>query len=188
VLIDQSASRASNGTPQQPHPYGVLVAPARADNGAKPVSMVVGGFAVEVEGAGVYGVYQSAQAEVQRTQRPDSAGRTTVEEHWKFGQNDGTSLEIRLKFAREALARTHMDLSVNSGRLPAFHRTCRVDHWSEIVKSETGHVNHAQELTFRAQGTGVSRFFAGDEKPIAVSSIPIYLREMYVDPALPRLA
>ena len=140
--------------------------------------MVIGGFLSS--GTGPYEVFQRAKLKVDRRSRTDTAGLTTVQEAWEAKGGDGEALEVQAEFTRGPLTRDKFEARIYSAAKPDFFRIYRVEQLTDVARSVAVGVDRVSKLHIQASGPKLSKLFDGSEHLISVSSIPVYLRSLYL--------
>jgi hypothetical protein len=181
VLIDGLAAESAEGNPvPNQSRLAVLFVPAKNEQSGASGAMIVGGFTAQPEDApGAYGVYVPAKVTVTRSSRSDGSEATTVEESWDVSTNAGDQLLFAVSYERGMVARTHIEPRIYSAARPEFYRIDKIDQVSEVVHSVVDDTKQAG-VEFSGSGPQFSKVFDGNERLVAVTSIPICYRRIFL--------
>ena len=180
VLVDQTMAHDGEGKPLIPYRGATLVVPVRKKGTDTAGPMVVWGL-FEAEGVpGAYGVFMPARVVTERRQRVGAEGKGTVEESWEFQGADGHSLEIKLHYDHGVPQRGKSESRVYSGAHPDFFRIYRVELGSDVARSTATGVDRISRISVKAAGPTLAPLFDGTEQLVSLTSIPSYLRQVYL--------
>jgi len=168
------------GKPLPTRPSVALIVPAKKSGSADAAFMVTGGFAAQANTPGPYGNFSPARVTVDRRSQSDGDGKTIVNETWEMKADDGTGLEFRVQFQRGVPAREKVAWRYYSATKPDFHRTYRIEHGLDVVRSVPAGVDRVSTLLFKAVGPKLAPLFDGSERLISITSIPFYSRSIYL--------
>jgi hypothetical protein len=180
TLINQSATHDPEGKPLPPRTYIVLNAPARKTGTDIAGTMVFGGFMAQDSAPGAYGVYAPAKVTVERRQRTEPDGKTSIEETWEAQTDDGHAIKVEVQFVRGAAARNKAEARIYSAARPDFFRIYRLEQAADVTFSATSGINRVSKFTIKATGPKLAPLFDGAEQLVSVTSIPHYLRSIYL--------
>ena len=177
-LINTLIVQDPEGNPIAPQTVVVLATPAKRVGSDEAVPMVIGGF---LHGStGPYEVYHPAKLTVDRRSRTDAAGLTTLQEVWRAKADDGEALEVQAELTRGALTRVKFEAKIYSAAKPDFYRIYRVEQMTDLARSVPLGIDRVSKFNIQATGRKLSRLFDGSEHLISVSSIPVYMRSLYL--------
>jgi hypothetical protein len=168
------------GKPLPTRPSVALIVPAKKSGSALAAFMVTGGFVAQANTPGPYGNFSPAKVTVDRRSQSDGDGKTVVDETWMMKADDGTGLEFRVQFQRGVPAREKVAWGYYSAIKPDFHRTYRIEHGLDVVRSVPAGVDRVSTFSFKAVGPKLLPFFDGSERLISMTSIPYYSRSIYL--------
>jgi hypothetical protein len=177
-VTDFQMIQDAQGKPIPTRPSVALIVPARKGGSDLAAFMVTGGFTGQANTPGPYGNFIPARVNVDRRLQTDGDGRTTVTETWEMKAEDGTALALRVQFTRAAPTREKVAWQYYSAAKPDFHRTYRIEHGYDVVRSVPSGVDRASEFSFEAGGPKLAPFFNGTERLISITSIPYYSRSI----------
>jgi hypothetical protein len=175
LVLDGRGQQVRTGTTR----YMVMSVQARRGPSGPSGTMIVAG--ISPEGAGAYGVYQSATvARVERTSTGQAEDSGQAEEAWELASAGGDRVTLRLRYRRAVPVRRQSTSTIRSGRRPEFTRTYRVDQASDAlgVPGEAG--GRIEAVSFTATGPLFSTVFDGSEVLAGVTAIPWYTREIFI--------
>jgi hypothetical protein len=178
TFLEQVSSQDAQGATLPPFQGVAIGIPARKKDGSAAGNMIVAGL-FTAGAPGAYGVYLPATGGVERRQRIDGDGKVLVEERWSFKSADGNAIEATVHYVRGPGARAKSESKVYSGVKPDFYRIYRVDLVTDVVRGATG-VDRATQVSVKASGARLASLLDGNEKIVAVTSIPSYSRMVYL--------
>jgi len=178
ALINQTLTQDPDGKPLAPHSYVVLNTPAKKSGTDIAGGMAFGGFITREAAPGAYGVYTPAKVAVDRRQRTEADGKTSIEEDWSVQAEDGSALEIQIQFVRGVPTRSKGDTRVYSAAKPAFYRIYRFEQAADVVRSAA--TDRVTKFSIKATGPTLTPLFDGSEQLVGITSIPSYSRSIYV--------
>jgi hypothetical protein len=170
----------AQGKPLPTRPSVALIVPAKKSGSNLTAFMVTGGFTAEAGTPGPYGVFAPAKVTVDRRSRRDGDGTAIIDESWEMNATDGSALEFRVRFQRGAPDREKVAWQYYSAAKPDFHRTYRIDHGVDVVRSLPAGVDRVSTFVFKATGPKLAPLFDGSERLISITSIPFYSRSIYL--------
>jgi hypothetical protein len=170
----------AQGKPIPTRPSVALIVRAKKSGSDLTAFMVTGGFTAQANTPGPYGNFVPARVNVDRHLQTDGDGKTTVRETWEMKADDGTTLALRVQFTRAAPTREKVAWQYYSAAKPDFHRTYRIEHGYDVVRSVPSGVDRASAFSFEAGGPKLAPFFNGTEKLISITSIPYYSRSIFL--------
>src|SRR5438552_1794698 len=183
TLLTQSISFDPEGKPVNPYRGVAVSVPMKRKGSDAGVAMIIAGL-FEPNGApGAYGVFLPARVSVERKQRVDLDGKTTVEESWQLRADGGHSLEIHVQYTPAVATRGKVEARVHSALKPDFFRIYRFEMASDVVRSVPTGVDRVSRVSFKATGDKLGTLFDGSQQLISVTAIPWYSRQVYL-PAL----
>jgi hypothetical protein len=179
-VTDFQMIQNAQGTPIPTRPSVALIVPAKKSGSNLAAFMVTGGFTAQANTPGPYGNFVSARVSVDRRLQTDGDGKSTVSETWEMKADDGTALELRVQFVRGAPTREKVAWQYYSAAKPDFHRTYRIEHGYDIVRSVPTGVDRVSTFSFKVGGPKLTSLFDGTEKLISITSIPYYSRSIFL--------
>jgi hypothetical protein len=179
-VTDFQMIQDAQGKPVPTRPSVALIVPAKKSGSDLAAFMVTGGFAAQANTPGPYGNFAPAQVQVDRRSQSDGDGKTTVSETWEMKADDGTALELRVQFTRAVPTREKVAWQYYSAAKPDFHRTYRIEHGYDVVRSVPAGVDRVSAFSFQAGGPKLAPLFDGTEKLISITSIPFYSRSIFL--------
>jgi hypothetical protein len=148
------------------------------------VAMVFAGFASNPSYVpGPYRAFRLAEATVERNDRIDSAGTSSVQESWQFRADNGDQIELQLRYVRALATNSKTEALVHSAKMPDFYRIYRVEQAIDVVRSTATAADRVQKFKFKAVGQPFARLFDGTEQLISITSIPLYSRQVFLPSA-----
>jgi len=178
TLLEQMSSNDAQGA-ALPTIQGVAIGvPAKKKGGDAAGNMIVGGLFTGAGAPGAYGMYLQATANVERRQRMDG-DKVIIEEKWMFKSPDGNALEATIHYVRGAGTRAKTESKVYSAGKPDFYRIYKVDLVSEVVRG-AGATDRVTLVSVKGSGPRIGALLDGSEKVLAVTSIPAYVRAVYL--------
>lgn len=181
TFYDQLLTEDAGGKPGAATGRGVvLFVPARDPTSGAAGSMIVGGFASQPENVpGPYSVYSAATINMSRSYRTDDAGPTHVNEVWEVAAS-GDKLRLQVQYDRGPTVPMHVEPRNYSAARPSFYRVYKVDQLTKVVRSTATEGDKADRIEFSASGPHLSAIFDGSEHLVAVASVPVYQREIWL--------
>lgn len=175
LVLDGQGKPLGSGTSR----YVTIGAPARSARSGETGTMVIGGLSPE--GAGAYDVYETTTVDrVEHSARAQGVEHQVVRESWLFATAGGERLEGEIAFRRGTAVRSTAENRIRSARHPDFSRTYRIEQAADVVRSVPGGIDRVESLVFKASGGKLSLLFDGSETLIAVTAVPLYLREISI--------
>jgi hypothetical protein len=159
--------------------YVVLSVAAEEAASGRTGTLIVAG--ISPEGAGAYGVYQTATtARVERSSSGEAEDGGQAQESWEFAAVNGDRLSLRVRYRRARPTRATSVATLRSGARPDFTRTYRINQATDVLRGANATADRVDEIEFRATGPRLAPLFDGSETLLTVTSIPWYLREISV--------
>jgi hypothetical protein len=180
-LSDQLANAsAKNETGSEARGQGVTIsARVRDPQTGENRSMVLFGFTNGNDSPGPYGVHRKATISMARTERTLADGRVAVSERWSAKTLQGDALSMDLSFIRGQLTPSHVDQQTRSSLHPEFYRIYKMDEQTDVVSSKAGGINHVSNFKV-SQAGGAARYFDGLQVLVAIVSVPVFHREIWL--------
>jgi hypothetical protein len=161
-------------------PSVALIVPAKRVGSDLAAFMVTGGFTAQGNTPGPYGNFAPARVNVDRRSQTDGDGKTTVTENWEMKADDETALDLRVQFVRGVPIREKVAWQYYSAAKPDFHRTYRIEHGVDVVRSVPARIDRVSTFSFKAGGPKLAPLFDGTEQLISITSIPFYSRSIFL--------
>jgi hypothetical protein len=180
VLINQTLSQDPEGKPRTAHNYAVLVAPAKKTGTDVAAQMVLAGFVAKDAVPGAYGVYGPAEVTGGRRQQIEAEGKAGAEESWQVRADDGSVLELQVRFVRGQPNRGKVEAKIYSAAKPDFYRIYRFEQAADLVRSTPTGVDRTSNISIKASGPKLTPLFDGSQQLISITSIPFYSRSIYL--------
>ena len=92
----------------------------------------------------------------------------------------GVVIELRIQYQQAPLSRAKSEQKNYSGAEPSFFRIYRVDQAADIVKSIPAGIDRVQNYQLRVAVPELKKLFDGTEQLVAVSVIPLYVRQIFL--------
>ena|SRR5689334_9565918 len=180
LLVEGLAAANPEGKPVLNRGKFVLWAvPAKNERNGEAGVMVVGGLTSQPQAApGAYGVYAPARIAMSKSSRSTGVDETAVEESWEAASDAGDAVRFSIAYERGLGVRAHIEPHAHAAIRPDFYRVYKTDQVSDIVHSATDGNRRAAKLEFVAKGPQLARLFDGQEQLVAVTSIPVYSRDI----------
>ena len=176
AFVDQTTSLDAEGKSLEPMRYVLFEIPiGDAATGSTAWSLFTG---LSTGGVGVYGTNLQASAEVERTVRHAASG-SAVGESWDLKTGAGESVSLQLRFHRGPLSVQQAESRVYSQARPGFFRIYRVEQAVDVVQSTTD-ASRLSEVAFQQQTAKLAPLFDGMEQLIAIVSVPVYARRVFL--------
>ena len=155
----------------------MFVAPAKEAAGTAKGPTVVLVLAPPPEAVpGAYGTAVRAQVEMTRSRRIDGAA-DTGSESWNVSTDDGSKLELDLRYARSTPMRQVTVSNVYSGAKAGFFRIYRTDQGADVLRG-VGLTDRVESVSFQAGGARFARIFDGREQLVSISVLPWHVRDV----------
>jgi hypothetical protein len=180
TLINQTITQGPDGKALHARTYIAFFAPAKKTGTDDAGPMVLIGFMGQDGAPGAYGAYEPAKVTVERRQRTEADGKTSIEETWEAKADDGSVLEIEVQFVRGMPARDKGDVKVYSAPKPGFYRIYRFEQAADVARSTATGIDRVSKFSIKATGPKLSPLFDGSQQLISVTSIPYYARSIYL--------
>jgi hypothetical protein len=180
VLIQQTLSQDPEGKARTPHNYAVLIAPAKKTGTDIAATMVLTGFIAKDAAPGAYGVYGSAAVTGERREQIEAEGKAGVEETWQVKADDGSAMELQVRFVRGQPNRGKLEAKIYSAAKPDFYRIYRFEQAADIVRSTAIGVDRVSKVSIHASGPKLAPLFDGSQQLISITSLPYYSRLIYL--------
>jgi hypothetical protein len=173
-FVDQLYAVDPKGTVGAPYRYVLFGIPVHKTGSSENVLMLFDGLSRG--GAGPYGIAETAADDVNRGVHYSSSP-TAVSEAWNF-EGGGEKVSLQTEFERGPVTLEKGDSHVYSQLKPEFWRIYRYNEATDVVKS--GDANHLRSLSLKAEGGKLTAMFDGSESLVAVVSLPVYSRDIFV--------
>jgi hypothetical protein len=183
ILVDGVALYDVDGKPTAggTNRFVVVAIPATNPKINASGAMIIAGFAAHPDGApGAYKNYTVAEITQERTVRTSGSGPGSAEESWRVRDTSGGTLSVRLTYDRIMPARAKSESKVYSAVEPTFFRIYRVEQGVDVVKSVVTRTDRVRGYEFQSTLSAFSKLFDGGEKLISITSIPWYVRQVYL--------
>jgi hypothetical protein len=180
TLIDYLMAQDPEGKPMPARSTVVLSIPAKKIGTGEAVTMVFGGFIAEAGVPGPYSVFGPANITVDRRAHTEPDGKSIINEAWQAKTDDGSVLDIQIEFTRGSPARGRVEAKIHSAAKPNFYRIYRFEQTADVARSTAIGIDHVANFSFKATGPSLGPIFDGTEKLISITSIPNYLRSVYL--------
>lgn len=174
VILDPQGQPVGTGSSR----YMVMSVLASNEQGERSVLIING---ISPEGAGAYGVYQSAVtaiAERSVSRQGDSTAR--VEESWEMEAESGDAVRLTLQYQQAVPTRRQSSIVIRSGRNTDYTRTYTIDQANDALGVPGVADSRIESFRFAAEGPLFSRIFDGSEVVTGVTSTPWYHREISI--------
>jgi len=180
TLIDYLMADGPDGKPIPSNTTFVLSVPAKRTATGEAATMVFGGFTPSAAVPGAYGVFGPAELTVDRRSlaRPD--GTSLITEAWAAKAADGSALDIAVEFTRGAPARVKAEAKIYSAKTPDFFCVYRFEQAADVARSTAMGIDRVAKFSFKATGPTLAALFDGSERLIAITSVPSYVRSVYL--------
>jgi hypothetical protein len=183
VFLDGQSQFDGQGKPTAGGMNRFVVAAIPASNpksGAAGI-MIAGGFAAHPDGApGAYKNYSVAQITHERKVRTDGQAPGNAEESWQVRDSAGGALTLRVAYERTNPARVKVEQKIYSAVEPTFFRIYRVEQGVDMLKSTATGTDRVSNYEFRSTLGAFAKLFDGNEKLVSITSIPWYVRQVFV--------
>lgn len=184
IFMDRSLQFTPDGGPLGVGANEMLVLVMTARNAQGAVhAMVVGGYSADpAQAPGAYGVYQTGDVGVTRTEHKTVAAdhvETRVDEHWTVQGDDGVKLDLEIAYTRGIPTLRPLDIQVYSGAHPDFHRNYRGQQADETLLNDSG-VNRVQSVTLTASGGRLGQAIGPAAQITSITVTPYYTRQTFV--------
>jgi hypothetical protein len=158
-----------------------MALPVKNEKTGAAAGMVVGGFVSDPQAApGAYDVYVPARIAMAKSARAEENGSTTVEESWDMSSDAGDKFRFAAAFTRSVGARARVEQKNHAAVRPDFFRIYRIDQVTQIVHSAADESRRARKLEATASGPQLGKLFDGSEQLVAVMTIPVYQRQVFL--------
>ena len=117
---------------------------------------------------------------MERKVRTEPDGKSSADESWDFKADNGASILVQLQFVHAPTARSKAETHVYSAKMPDFYRIYRVEQALDVVRSSETGADRVQKVAFKATGPNFAQLFDGSEKPVSITSIPWYTRQVFL--------
>jgi hypothetical protein len=173
--LDAGSTAGSNARGQ-----GVTIsARVKEPKSGQNVSMVLFGFTNGDDSPGPYGTHRKATISMSRAIQTRADGQAVVTEHWSAKSPQGDALTVDVSFVRGSLTASHTDQQTWSSVHPDFYRIYKTDQQSDVVRSKSGGIDRASACNVTDTGE-VAKYLDRSETPIAVVSVPVLHREIWL--------
>jgi len=180
TLIDYVMVQDPEGKPLPLRNIVVLNIPAKKAGTSETATMVFGGFIAQAGVPGPYSVYGPAKITVHRGAQTGPDGKSMINETWQAKADDGSLLDVRIEFERGAPARSKVEAKIHSAAKPDFYRIYRFEQAADVARSTASGIDRVSKFSFKATGPAFGQIFDGTEQLISITSIPSYLRSIYL--------
>lgn len=127
-----------------------------------------------------YKNYTVAEITHERTIRTSGSGPGSAEESWRVRDTSGNTLSVRLTYDLIMPARAKSESKVYSAVEPTFFRIYRVEQGVDVVRRVVTRTDRVRGYEFQSTLSAFSKLFDGGEKLISITSIPWYVRQVYL--------
>jgi hypothetical protein len=179
TFVDRLSEQDAEGKSLSPARHVTVTMPAKKKGAETRGTMLFVLYSSDEDGVpGPYGVAAHANTNMDRQVRIDPAEANTVEETWQLQAPDGNSLQLQIQYVRSAPARVKAETLVHSAAKPDFFRIYRFEQWADTVRGAGA--DRVQKVVFEASGPKLAPLFDGSEQLIGVTTVPWYLRQIYL--------
>jgi hypothetical protein len=179
-LVDFQFGQDPAGKPLIGAPTMALVIPARKTGTDIVAGIIPGGYTAPAGVPGAYGNFLAGKVTVERQSHTEGDGKTVIDETWQIRGDDGARVDFQIKFVRGVPVREKTEMKYYSSTKPEFYRIYRVEQGTDVVRSAATGVDRATRLSFKASGGKLAPLFDGAEQLIGVTSLPLFLRTVYL--------
>ena len=153
---------------------------ARVRNPAtgKPCAMVLFGLTNGADTPGPYGTHLPAVIGLSHRET-DAGSAVVIDDAWTAKGPNGDRIDVAFAFQRGDMASSHLEQQTRSSLHPDFYRIYKMDLISDVVESDALHVDRLKSLTI-ALGGVPEQILGKSPKPVAVTSVPIYRRAIWL--------
>lgn len=180
TLIDQKYTQDAEGNPTAPVRGVVLNIPAKKKGSDVGGTMVVAGLFSPNGVPDAYGVYSPARVLIERRTRVRLNGDTISNESWEIRTEDGSAIEVQVRFTPAIPTKGKVEAKVYSGAKPDFYRIYRIEQAVDVARSVPSNIDRVTKVSINISGRKFAPLFDGTEKLISVTSIPWYSRQVYL--------
>lgn len=180
VLVNQTMTQDPDGQALPARTYIVFAAPVKKTGTDMAATMVFGGFMSHEGAPGAYGVYDPAKVTLERRQHTEPDGKTVIAETWEARADNGSAIEVQLQLVRGVPTRGKTEAKNYSAAKPDFYRIYRFEQAADVVRSTATNTDRLTSFFIGATGPKLSPLFDGTQQLISVTSIPLYLRSIYL--------
>ena len=161
--------------------YVVLAVPAKHTQTGEMATVVTGGFAPDIRYIpGPYKANVLAAIRREPTYKGANIEAGVGEDFWEIKDNRGGVIELRIQYQGAVPSRAKSEQKLYSAVEPGFFRIYRLDTATDIVKSVPAGVDRMKNYQFRMAVPQLSKLFDGTEQLVAVSVIPLYVRQIFL--------
>lgn len=174
VVLDPQGEPVGSGSTR----YMVMSVSASNALGVPGILIING---ISPEGAGAYGVYQSADiAMAERLMSGHSNGLARAQESWQMVAAGGDRVSVTLHYQQAVPVRRQSTIVIRSGKHTDYTRTYNIDQASDALGLPGDAGSRIGTFSFEASGPLFSRLFDGSEELLGITSTPWYHREISV--------
>ena len=157
-----------------------LTAQAKKSGTDEKAGIALGGFVSAVAAVpGPYFNYSAASSVFSQRVGVDGAGKSIVEEAWKFNGDEGNALDLRIQFERGLLSRVKSTAKTYSSSKPDFFRIYHLEQVVDVINASSGR-HRIVQMSLKAKGPLFGSILDGSEQLASVTSIPYYARQIYL--------
>ena len=180
TMIDYVVAQDPDGKPLPPETTLAINMPAKKTATGEAVTVVFAGFVAQASAPGPYSVFAPAKITVDRRVTTGPDGKTIVDESWVATADDGSALEVGLQFARGAPTRSKGEAKPYSAVKPDFYRIYRFEQATDVARSTATGIDRVTKFSFKTSGPKLATLFDGSQQLIAITSVPVYSRSIYL--------
>ena len=183
VFIDPIVVQDAQG---KPNPSGssckvVFAVPAKNTQTNMVATMVIGGFIGSPSTVpGPYKNFKFAPIIRGYIQKTLDSKPGTVEDAWDVGEPSKALIELRIKYQGSPPFRKKSEQKIYSAKDPGFFRIYRIDSATEMLRSVPMNVDRIQDYQLRVTVPELSGIFNGTEQIVAITAIPLYVRQVFL--------
>lgn len=178
LFADRHLGLDPEGKPIDPYSsrYAALVAYGVSPDVAGPRMFVARTYETPPV-LGIYGNAVAAKISRAAAMSGEGAGRRHVDEAWIVEAGNGDRIGFDLSYHRGRPGWSSGEARPYSGASPDFHRIYRYDQLADLAMSAGAGRPLDGEIEFEAS---VPPLLDGSQKPLAVTVIPVYVREVWL--------
>ena len=183
VFIDTLLVQDAQGKPDQGaiSRKVVFAVPAKHTQTGEMAIVVTGGFTANInEVPGPYKNFVQATIRREQTHKGVNLEPALGGDFWEVRDARGVVIELRIDYQQALLLRAKSEQRNYSAVEPSFFRIYRVDQATDIVKSIPAGIDRVQNYQFRVAVPELKNLFDGTEQLVAVSVIPLYVRQIFL--------
>ncbi len=159
----------------------VFAVPVKPTQTGEMAFLITGGFTADSQDVpGPYKNYVRATIRREQTHKEANLEAAVVEDFWEVRDARGGAIELRVQYQSALPSRAKAEQKIYSAVEPSFSRIYRIETATDLLKSIPAGINRVQNYQLRVTVPELSKLVDGTEQLVGISSIPLYVRQIFL--------